>query len=440
MANQVSNIPDAREILVAIDLGSSSVKAMAARRIDENTLQILGVESSSRYSCMKDGAVVQSSNAGFTIRELLQLLANRLGVKELPQAFIVNGGMSMMVKPITWRHDMLIKTPITQQIMDEMEAECIQNVETNNPHAAVLALVPAYYDLNGKKQTECPTTKQKAETLNITYSVFAGKRELVQKVQDSFDRAVIVIEKTFARPDAQLSALISDHNEYFEKGCAVVDFGAQTTTVTVYKGSHYLECRVIPLGGWHITRFIEQQGVEPPYSEAIKTRYGYASPELMLADQEMQDATMKLQSSTSDNGFIRLKISELAEIIQMKEDEIIDKVLTVLKPYEERISTIILTGGASKLKGLAEYIQQKTTLNVDYGSFAPLLDYNTPDEYYMPEYSSLVGALILGSDYRNTHPKDTLPERATTLRERLKAVKQKIMDQTVDIFSQPERK
>jgi cell division ATPase FtsA len=37
--------------------------------------------------------------------------------------------------------------------------------------------------------------------------------------------------------------------------------GAQTTTLTVYKGNQYLYNKVVPLGGYDITRDIEQIGI-----------------------------------------------------------------------------------------------------------------------------------------------------------------------------------
>lgn len=45
-----------------------------------------------------------------------------------------------------------------------------------------------------------------------------------------------------------------------------------------------------------------------------------------------------------------------------------------------------------------------------YGSHAGLLDRRTPDEFCSPAYASLVGALILGSDYRDAHPGQMLEQ------------------------------
>ena len=56
------------------------------------------------------------------------------------------------------------------------------------------------------------------------------------------------------------------------------------------------------------------------------------------------------------------------------------------------------------LQGIVEFIQAKTSIKVMYGSHATWLTTDTPDEMCMPMYSSLIGTLLLGGDYRAKHP------------------------------------
>ena len=100
MARRQSQIADTLP-LVAIDLGSDSVRAMAARRIAPDLFQILGVEERPQKLgnvCVEQGIISQSSNAGYVIAEVLKLLANRIGVDELPTAFLSVGGLTMFTE------------------------------------------------------------------------------------------------------------------------------------------------------------------------------------------------------------------------------------------------------------------------------------------------------------------------------------------------------
>ena len=86
--------------LVAIDMGSDTVRALAARRIAPDLFQILGVEERPQKLgnvCVEQGIITQSSNAGYVIAEVLKLLANRIGEVELPTAFVSVGGQSMQI-------------------------------------------------------------------------------------------------------------------------------------------------------------------------------------------------------------------------------------------------------------------------------------------------------------------------------------------------------
>ena len=55
------------------------------------------------------------------------------------------------------------------------------------------------------------------------------------------------------------------------------------------------------------------------------------------------------------------------------------------------------------LQGMPEYLQQKTSMHVLHGAHDQLLDAETEPKYLEPTYSALVGALIMGADYRDEH-------------------------------------
>jgi len=385
--------------LVAIDLGSQSVRAMAAEKVGPDMLHVLGYEESRKYACIDKGVVVQTSSAGFMIGETLRLLANRIGQEELPAAFVLLGGISMQVVPVHSKRDLARKHPITDAILEDMEAECKNKMEQHNVGVAVLALVPAFYIIDGQEQEERPTEQQRAVLIEAHYIAFVGKKELEEKVQKSFDQASKSIEQTFVRPVALLSAFAFEDPNVLTDGCAVLDMGAQTTTLSVFKGNQYLKTKVIQKGGYHITQLIQQQGISFENAEKLKLQYGFASPELV-----QQNYSMQIPGSAEINGVWQTNSLELAALIRQALDEMIDPLMNILNEYSERIRCLYITGGASMLQGIVEYLSDKTSIEVLYGSHAGLLDRLTPDEFCAPEYASLVGALILGSDYRDAHP------------------------------------
>jgi cell division ATPase FtsA len=151
MARRQNKIADSLPI-VAMDLGSDSVRAMAARRIAPDLFQILGVEERPQKMgnmCVEQGIITQSSSAGYIIAEVLKLLANRIGVDELPTAFVSLGGQSMQIVAVHSKRDQARRKEVSQELLDEMEYECKEKIELRNPDVAVLGLVPSYFKLDG---------------------------------------------------------------------------------------------------------------------------------------------------------------------------------------------------------------------------------------------------------------------------------------------------
>ena len=392
--------------LVAIDLGSDSVRAMAARRMAPDLFQVLGVEERPQKLgnvCVEQGIISQSSNAGYVIAEVLKLLANRIGEAELPTAFVSVGGQSMQIVAVHSRRDQVRRKEISQELLDAMEQECKQKIELRNPEVAVLGLVPSFFKLDGVEQDDIPRPDQRAALIEAHYIAFYGRKAIDTQLQKSFSQAGRSIEHAFVRPECLLSAFATcDGNPILMAGCAVLDMGAQTTSLTAYKGGQYLLNKVVPKGGYHITRMLEQQGMSFATAEVLKRKYGCASPKYLE-----KNVRLRVPASPEMGGDIVFETRELAEAIELKLQEILAPLMEELKKVESRIKTLYITGGASMMAGLAEYIQSQTSLRVQYGAHNLLLHRDTEEKYLTPQYTSLVGTILLGQDYRDSH-KDQL--------------------------------
>lgn len=405
MARRQAQIADSLP-LVAIDLGSDSVRAMAARRIAPDLFQVLGVEERPQKMgnvCVEQGIITQSSNAGYVIAEVLKLLANRIGVDELPTAFISVGGQSMQIVAVHSRRDQARKKEISQELLDGMEQECKEKIESRNPDVAVLGLVPSFFKLDGVEQDDTPSPEQRAALVEAHYIAFYGRKAIDTQLQKAFSQAARSIEHAFVRPETLLSAFATcDGNHVLMDGCAVIDFGAQTTTLTAYKGGQYLLNKVVPKGGYHISRMLEQQGMSFATAERLKKEYGYAAPSYVN-----RNVRLRVPACPEIGGDMLISATELAEAIELKLQEILAPLMEELKKVEDRISAIYITGGGSMLMGMDDYIQSLTPLKVQYGAHNLLLHRDTEEKYLSPAYTSLVGTILLGQDYRDSH-KDQL--------------------------------
>ena len=388
--------------LVAIDLGSGSVRAMAARRMAPDLFQILGVEERPQKIgnvCVEQGIITQSSSAGYVIAEVLKLLANRIGQVELPTAFISIGGQSMQIVAVHSRRDQVRKKEISQELLDDMERECKEKIESRNPEVAVLGLVPSFFKLDGVEQDNTPSPEQRAALVEAHYIAFYGRKAIDTQLQKSFSQAGRSIEHAFVRPETLLSTFATcDGNHVLMDGCAVLDFGAQTTSLTVYKAGQYLLNKVVPKGGYHITRMLEQQGMSFATAELLKCKFGCAAPDFIE-----KEVRLRVPAAPEIGGDMVISSRELAEAIELKLQEILAPLLAELKKVEARVPTLYITGGGSMMQGLAQYMQSLTSMCVQYGAHNLLLHRDTEEKYLSPQYTSLVGTILLGQDYRDSH-------------------------------------
>lgn len=383
--------------LVAIDLGSSGVRAIAAECVGEDMFRILGTASSHREGGVKQGTIESTANVGFMINEVLRLLANTIHIDNLPTAFVLLGGRSMQAVDVAARRDQVHRLSVSPQLLTDMRNECITKIERSYPEFKVFDVIPSCYVLDGVPQEDIPTNAQKAAKVEVYYTAFAAKKELDSRLNMSFDRAGKSIESSFIRADVLLSvfqcqeAREQEDNDIFAKGCAVIDMGAQTITLTIYKGGAYLASKVYPRGGEDITSAIAAQlQISQDNAEQLKQDWGVASPNF-VEDKELV-------------AISKTKAVDLAAIIETKLDEIFAPVWKKLNEYADRIERLYITGGASMLKGMDLYVcQHNANLDVRYGMHDYLLTTDTDEEFFNPVYSDLVGALLAGQDYRNQH-------------------------------------
>lgn len=387
--------------LVAVELGSSGVRAMAATRMENNVFHILGVEESEKFPSIEKGNVIQSGNVGYMIAEVLKKLANRIGVASLPTAFVPISGTPMMIASVHSKRDNIHSTRITKTQLNEMEKECYDKINNKYPDYAVIGVVPAYFLLDDKEfgWDDLAAETQRGTLIEGHYTAFVTKKDVSEKIDKSFDQAMRSIEQSFVRPDVLLSAFAQEDGAHvLQDGCAILDFGAQTTALSVFKGSEYLYHKVVGLGGYHITTLLAQQGISIEAAERLKCQYGYASREYVE-----KDLRVRIKASEELGGELQISFSEIADLIESKLQEILDPLLVQLDKYKNRIKTLYITGGGSMLCGLDTYLQSVTGLATLYGAHDLLVSRETEEQYLSPRYSALVGTLLLGASYRDTH-------------------------------------
>lgn len=396
---------DIPQPLVAMNIGSSCVRAIAADWDERhNTFHILGCEYSNRHQSVEKGIPTNSSDVGFVLNETWKKLCNRVGRGELKNIFVCVGGRSLQSVHVE-AHRQQRRSEIKQKLLNEMIRECSEKIEARTPAAGVLSVLPERWEVDEQYFDEAPI-KQLGRDITLYATAFVMRKEYCTKMDDTIKRAGLAIFNREVIPDACITALTTDEER--ENGCAVIDMGAQTTTLTIFKDNQFQLTKVVPLGGYHVSHDIETLGISSINAEKLKCKWGTLS----LKPEEV-DKGLRVPAAREGEEPLIVTRGNLSSIIACRINEIIMPLLTEIEKTEG-IQTIYLTGGGSMLRGIVPFLRKKTSIPVEYGSHAQWLAADTEDEFYQPLYGSLIGTLLLGQMYKDEHP-DEEPQPKTVL-------------------------
>lgn len=223
--------------------------------------------------------------------------------------------------------------------------------------------------------------------IHVVSSPSAGK----QNVFKAIDRAGLDVEAMMLEPLAAAnSALTDDDKEY---GCALVNIGAEVTSLMIFRRGAVQHTAVFPFGGMHFTKDIAVGlRVSIPEATKIKHFYGCVAGFLMTSDekQEIIEITPVGRQETR-----QLSKEILCDIMQPRAIELLHHIAQeVLRAGGQISSGVVLTGGGSLNRGMVEIAEQvfdaPTRLGfIERKHFSGLLD-----EVQSPEWATACGLAL----------------------------------------------
>lgn len=411
--------------LIAIDFGSSRISAMAAEVQENGALRIISEESKPSDD-VKWGIVEKPSGASFKVSELMKLLKNSAKINEISYVSVSIGAKSMKQTPVSISRFVGKPNVVTEALLADIMEECERKAQ--RPEVTVFDVIPVSYILDGKRMDD--PVGQRATQITANYHVIYGSSIIKSELERCFDRTGIVLEYSPLTVEALSTVLLDDHER--EAGCALINFGGTTTTLAVYHEGALQHLLVVPLGARNITRDIQELGISETHAERLKCLKGNALERLVENPMYIQ-----VQSVDDPDVPVRISTQFLATIIEARLDEIMQSVFDILSNLEFPLQEgIVITGGGSKLAGLMEYLNEKTSVNARFGDHSEWLADDTPERFYDPVYAQLAGTILLTQEYRKEHPVEVtvdVPAKKPKLPK--KGLGEKITEKIFDFFN-----
>ena len=338
-----------KEFIVAIELGSSKVTGIAGQKNLDGSINVLAVVKEESSSFIRKGVAYNIDKTALCISNIVKKLTNQLKT-EITKVYVGVGGQSIRSVRNVITKDLPVDTKVTEQmVIDLMDA----NNMVKYPDQEILDVAIQEYKIDSQYQSDpvgIQCSRLEGNFLNILQ-----RYTFYKNLNKCFENAGVNVAQMFISPIALADSVLTETEK--RSGCALVDIGADTTTVSVYNKNVLRHLAVIPLGSRNITKDIASLQIEESDAEKMKLKYGCAYTDNADIDNNLK-LPIDADRSVDSRKFI--------EIVEGRLEEIIENVWNQIpSDYYEKLllGGIILTGGGSNFKNIEKAFYNYTHLD-----------------------------------------------------------------------------
>lgn len=337
------------EFIAAIELGSSKITGVAGRKNSDGSMQVLAYAKEDSSSFIRKGIIYNLDKTAQSLTSIINKLEGDLK-NSIAKVYVGIGGQSLRTVRNVVSRDLNEETIISQELVD---AICDENLEIPLVDMDILDVAPQEYKIGNNLQADpvgVAGSHIEGRFLNIV-----ARASIKKNLERCFEQAKIEIADLLISPLVTANAVLSESER--RSGCALIDFGADTTTISVYKNNILRFLTVLPLGGNSITRDITSMQMEEEEAERLKITFG----NVMYEEEESEEAA----TCQLEDGSRTVELQALNNIIEARAEEIITNVWNQiqLSGYDDKLlSGIIITGGAANLKNLDTMLRKRSKI------------------------------------------------------------------------------
>ena len=229
------------------------------------------------------------------------------------------------------------------------------------------------------------------ERLSVELHAVTADEVAMRNIMLCVERCHLGVASLVAAPYASALSVITPDEAKF--GVACIDFGAGTTTLSVFDDGHFIHADGIALGGNAITTDIARTlGAPLEHAERIKTLHGSA---FATISDEREIITYPAVTGLPQPSLNQITKAQLALIIRPRIEEILDLMrrrLAASGVASEATQHLVLTGGGSQLTGIAELATNMFGRTARLGRPRSLS--GLPAVAAAPDFASSIGLLL----------------------------------------------
>jgi len=394
LAPRMGPLPRRPVIVAALDIGTSKIACLIARltprrggdvmRGRTHAVELIGFGHTSSRG-IKSGAVADMARAEESIRRAVDA-AERMARLEIASVLVsVSGGR---LGSDSFAASVRLQGASADQgdIGRVLDAASLHSVRDGR---AVLHSLPVGYGLDGSAHIRDPRGMI-GQVLAVDLHVVTADWPALKNLVFLVERCHLSVEGLVAAPyAAALSSLTADEAEL---GAICIDFGAGTTSVSVFAGGDCVHTDGIALGGQHLTLDLARAlSARVSEAERLKSLYGNviatASDDLDMITVPAIEGDRELPTAVPRSHIVRTLRPRIDEIVEFLRER-----LAAAGMLGEARRRLVLTGGAAQLTGLSEYVGRAFGATARIGR--PIGIGRLSDTARAPGFAAAAGLLI----------------------------------------------
>lgn len=403
---------ESKQYVSALDVGTSKVIALIGEVVDDE-INIVGMGLSESRG-LKAGMV---TNIDATAQAIAQAMGEAERMADCKIHSVTTGISGNHIRSLNSQGVVKIKDGEVSKADIERAKDTAKAVNIPPDHQILHTVVQEYIIDNQPGVRE--PIGMSGVRLDTRVHIITGAVTALQNIQKCIERCSLKMDEIMLQPLVSADAVLTEDEK--ELGVCVIDIGGGTTDIAVYTNGAIRHTAVIPIAGDLITRDVAQ-ALRTPYSaaERIKIFHGVALETMDNLDEMVE------VPSVGDRLPRQIARRTLASVIGPRVEEILELSLNELRragfPEEVLTSGIVLTGGASLLRGVVEVAENIFNLPARVG--VPQEMGSLSERIRNPRYATAIGLLqaakqraqqngtSAGVPNRRTNPSASLTEVA----------------------------
>jgi cell division protein FtsA len=376
------------EIIVGLDIGTTKIAAMVGQMNENGKLEILGYGHRESHG-VKRGVV---NNIERTVEAIGQAIEAASQMSKVDIHTVHVGIAGQHIRSLQHKGS-IMRNSLEEEISRMDILTLTQNMYklVMQPGEEILHVIPQEFIVDKEQGIKDPVGMS-GICLEANFHIITGQVAAAKNLERCVNKANLVMTSIMLEPLASADAVLSEEEK--EAGVALVDIGGGTTDIAVFQEGILRHTAVIPLGGDIVTDDVKEGCTILKYqAEALKIKFGSALASENRADEIVAIPGLKGRDPKE------ISLRNLAGIIQARMEEIIEQVYYEVKNsgYEKKlIGGIVLTGGGSMVRHLAQLTQFMTGMDTRIGLPQEHLAASVPKEIISPMYATTIGLVLKG--------------------------------------------